>query len=438
MVARGQDVRIWSIQRKQNRPRPYVVRWVVDGRQHNRSFRTKAEAERLRSRLLLAQEIGERFAAGTGEPETWAPSASDQTLYDWCRQWVAGEWEEWAPRTRDSEVEALSRFVPLVVGPGAPSPPDGLRRYLLSALRPGHDHGSDPVGTEFEVWLSRFVLSLGDLSESVLADVDRGLGLGLQGQALAPNTAVRYRRTARSCVQRAVDLKMIATSPWPPSPRGRSRRKSQRRTQAVDVKRLPSPATMLRIIEAMPSHQPGSRTFQAMTCVGYFAGLRPSEVIMLRAGALELPSNGWGRIDVVETDDGYDQAAEPKTGPRSVPIPPELVEVLTNWLIGLGDVEATSLLFRTRTGARPGLANWRRSLIRATEIVGHGPMSPYDCRHACATTWLGAGVALGEAAMRLGHSVETLVAHYVGALEGDDVYANRRISDALRSARSVG
>jgi integrase len=36
-------------------------------------------------------------------------------------------------------------------------------------------------------------------------------------------------------------------------------------------------------------------------------------------------------------------------------------------------------------------------------------MRVYDCRHACATTWLRAGVPLGEVARRLGHSVETLV-----------------------------
>ena len=45
----GQDVRIWSIQdRSGNSPatRPYIVRWVVDGRSHSLSFRTKDLADR--------------------------------------------------------------------------------------------------------------------------------------------------------------------------------------------------------------------------------------------------------------------------------------------------------------------------------------------------------------------------------------------------------
>ena len=84
-----------------------------------------------------------------------------------------------------------------------------------------------------------------------------------------------------------------------------------------------------------------------------------------------------------------------------------------------------------RTGRRPTESNWNRALKRAAAAAGHQPMSPYDCRHACATTWLGAGVPLGEAARRLGHSVETLVTFYVGALQGDDLVANDRIDACL-------
>lgn len=35
------------------------------------------------------------------------------------------------------------------------------------------------------------------------------------------------------------------------------------------------------------------------------------------------------------------------------------------------------------------------------------PMGIYDRRHAAATTWLRAGVPLGDVAKRMGHSVET-------------------------------
>jgi hypothetical protein len=80
-------------------------------------------------------------------------------------------------------------------------------------------------------------------------------------------------------------------------------------------------------------------------------------------------------------------------------------------------------------------SNWSRTLRRACAKVGHRPLRVYDLRHAAATTWLRAGVPLGEVARRLGHSVETLVSTYVGALQGDDTAANTLIDSALATTR---
>jgi integrase len=164
---------------------------------------------------------------------------------------------------------------------------------------------------------------------------------------------------------------------------------------------------MARAIDAIATHQPGSRTYQLMTAVVYYAGLRPSEVVMLRPRVLVLPEHGWGRIDVVEADISFDEPGEPKTGARSVPIPPVLVAMLTAW-VEEKEMGSDALLFRTRTGRLPQRSNW-----------------------AAATTWLKAGVPLGEVARRLGHSVETLVSTYVGVLAEDEGLANARIADVL-------
>jgi integrase len=172
-----------------------------------------------------------------------------------------------------------------------------------------------------------------------------------------------------------------------------------------------------------------------MTAVAYYAGLRPSEVVMLRARALHLPATGWGRIDVTEADVAFDEPGEPKTGPRSVPIPRELVEMLRRW-VSEGGFSSDDLLFRTRAGGRPTSSNWSRSLRLALKKIDRPPMRIYDCRHAAATTWLTAGVPLGEVARRMGHSVETLVSTYVGALDGDEAVANERIDAVL--GKTVG
>lgn len=421
-----QNVRVWNLQYRPDRLKPYSVRWMIDGEIRTRSFRTRAEADRRRSRLLVAQQDGDWFDPSTGEPASWAPAPASVSVYQWARQRLVEDWTEWSPRTRDSEVEGLYRLVPLALTDGAPPPPPTLRRYLAAALRPGSDIGTDD---EHERWLNRWSMRLDALDAAKLAEIDRLLGEGDQGQPLAATTARRYRHIAKSCIQRAADLELIPTNPWPPARRGRSRRKTQRNARAIDVRRLPSPAIMRSIIDAMANHQPASLTYQCMTAVAYYAGLRPSEVVMLRPRSLWLPSNGWGRIAVVEADDGYEVPDDPKTGDRDVPIPPLLVETLSAWIDQTGTPD-DGFLFRTRNGRVP--SNWDRSLRRTAIQVAGAPLSPYDCRHACATTWLRAGVPLGEVALRLGHSVETLVSYYVGALDGDDETANRLIERSLK------
>ena len=66
---------------------------------------------------------------------------------------------------------------------------------------------------------------------------------------------------------------------------------------------------------------------------------------------------------------------------------------------------------------------WHRALLS----VGQKPMHVNDCRHVASTTWLRAGMPVAETARRLGHSIETLVTTYVGALDEEEHTANRRI-----------
>jgi integrase len=427
---RPQDIRVFSIQDRSARPeakKPRVVRWRIDGRDFSQAFRTKAEADRLRSRLLVAQQHGEWFDPQDGRPESWSPRGADAQLHVWARRWVAEQWPEWAPRTRNEDVYALSRLIPLTTRRGATPAPADLRRYLRDTLQPGC--AIDPEHQQ-ERWLSRWVLTLAELDRQALADVSTELGIGDHGQALANETARRYRRVAHSCVRRAVELEQLSADPWPPTPRGRSRRKVNQPKSTVDVRLLPSPAVAARIIEAMKNHQPGSRTYKAMTAVVYYAGLRPSEVVMLRPRALLLPPSGWGRIAVTEADVGWDEPGDPKTGSRSVPIPPGLVELIRRWTEDRGLVE-DELMFRSVRGNRPSQSNWSRALKRACAAAGHRRIRVYDFRHACATTMIRARVPLAEAARRLGHSVETLVSTYIGAMDGDDVEANALIEKAL-------
>jgi integrase len=419
-----QDVRIFAVQdrRSRNVGRPWIVRRSVDGRQRSTSFPTKAEADRYRSLLVTAVTKGESFDDDTGEPISWQPAVGDVQLHEWARRWVRQEWTEWQPRTRDSAVEALSRLLTLANA----GPPVQMRSYLMRALRP--DANLDEV---HERWLADHSPRMSALDKVAVAEMERGLGLGLDGQPLAATTASRYRSVGHACLRAAVDGGLLEADPWPARRRTRSKRKVARR-KGVDIRKLPGPVVMSRAIEAMRNHQAGSRTYQVMTAVAYYAGLRPSEVVMLRVRSLQLPRSGWGRIDVTEADVSVDEPGEPKTGPREVPIPRVLVEMLSQWIDdqGLGDPDA--LLFRTCNGTRPNQSNWGRAWRRAFTSIGQKPLRVYDCRHAAATTWLRAGVPFGEVARRLGHSVETLVSTYVGVLDDEVSVGNDRIDAHLK------
>ncbi len=424
------EVRVWAIQDRRANPRfkrPWLVRWTVDGKEFSRSNRTRAEAERLRGVLLVAISKGEPFDASTGEPVSWQPSGDDLGLHVWARYWVAEQWGEWQPRTRASAVEALARFVPIVVRSNAAEPPGSIRRYLQTSLTSGF---AVDRADERELWLDRACLRLAELDRRVLADVDLRLGIGDSGQLLASSTAGRLRKVAKACIRRAVELDILPVDPWPAPTRGRNQRKAVRPKRSVDIRALPLPETMASAIDAIVTHQPGSRIYRVMTAVAYYGGLRPSEVVMLRPRALTLPTEGWGRIEVVEADVSHDEPGEPKTGPRSVPIPPVLCSILRDWLVA-NDFGPAGLIFRTRNDKRPTASNWTRAWHRALRSIGHQPLRVYDCRHAAATTWLQAGVPLGEVARRMGHSVDTLVSTYVGSLDGDEELGNARIDAAL-------
>ena len=106
---------------------------------------------------------------------------------------------------------------------------------------------------------------------------------------------------------------------------------------------------------------------------------------------------------------------------------PVLVRILREWIDTNRLMSPERLLFRTRNDTRPSGSNWARAWHRALESVGQQPPRVYDCRLAAATTWLRAGMPLGETARRLGHSVETLVSTSVGALDDEEHIANQRI-----------
>ena len=116
--------------------RPWIVRWSVAGKStaiHSDKGRRRSGTGRF---VDPCQDCGRALRRIGGEPLWRRPSRKDVQIHVWVRRWLAEEWPERAPRTRTSAVEALARFVPLLVASDATAAPPGLRSSSVRELTP--------------------------------------------------------------------------------------------------------------------------------------------------------------------------------------------------------------------------------------------------------------------------------------------------------------
>jgi integrase len=166
-------------------------------------------------------------------------------------------------------------------------------------------------------------------------------GTKLDGSAAAPQYYRRRRRVFYAALKYAVREKRLSANPLDGTPDREW--KAPDVDQAVDRRRVASPAQMRALLDAISStgRTQGPRLVALYGCM-YYGMLRPSEAVSLLRDECHLPDEGWGRLEFREvssaagrewTDDGeVHEARKLKGGPRNavrrVPIPPELVTLL--------------------------------------------------------------------------------------------------------------
>ncbi len=86
------DVRVYSIETRRDRPKPYRVRWLVGTQKHSKSYTVKAQADGRRSELMTALRKGEQFDVETGLPASELRALNGSvTWYEHTRRmWTAG------------------------------------------------------------------------------------------------------------------------------------------------------------------------------------------------------------------------------------------------------------------------------------------------------------------------------------------------------------
>ncbi|MFC4010900.1 site-specific integrase [Nonomuraea purpurea] len=456
------DIQFWKIRKREGRKKPWELRWRINADTYSLSFLTKVLAQKFQSQLTRAAEtVGEEWDLRTGQPVSW--TRQQRTWFDHSCDVASAEWDGAAAGSRKRLAESLAEITMAMLDDSLKArrtrPSDEILRKALKqwAYRPGRI-ASEPVPDDIAAalaWLGQHTRPVAELADdenlrNLLAAIKK-----LQNGTQAAATTARTRRAILyKCLDRAVTAKLIGTNPLPAI---RTRRNHM--DDAVSPLAVPNLAQARRLLWAVrelrgygPYRDRGPHLF-ALFCLMFFAGIRPSEGLELKAHQCHLPMGGtWGSItlegacpDVGElwTDDGerHDTRGlkhRSRKTVRPVPIPPELVVILRLHLLTFPPAPDGRLFYDGPDQAKvPGQVYrsvWRRArkaALTPAERASDVARRPYDLRHANASTLIAAGVDTAEIARRLGHSIRTLLTTYAHWIRGGEDAANARIEAAL-------
>ena len=423
---------------KSKERRPWIVRWTVDGEEASRSFRTRVQADDFRGKLATAAGRPIEWDPLTKLPVDWTPQHVP-TVADVAREMIQDEWADLAPNSRRSLGEALTRLVEATAEPGAPAFSSKKRTEFRKEMNRYWEARTYTPTREVAAWLARWSPTVDSLSKERLSGADRALRVTDAGTARAATTYQRYRSGATKCLAFAVEQGYIEAFEWPATKRGVSRRKKRKSQRAKTTNRLqdlPNRDQVFAILDAMQNSRRESLRYRAMTAVAVFGGLRPSEVVVLEVGDISKTRKGQPFIKVEKAWNGTgllwgtvdEDVALPKTGEtRKVMVPQRLVDEVEAWKEVSGI--SSGPLFLDEKGEPP--TNWGRALAAACRKVGVNELTAYGLRHTNATMQMEAGVPLGVIAQQLGNSVEVLVVHYLGWLQGSPEASQQLFEDFL-------
>ncbi|MFF3640460.1 tyrosine-type recombinase/integrase [Streptomyces sp. NPDC002564] len=450
------DVRIWDVRKKTRRGKDtYEVRWVVAGREVSRSRRTVGLANKLRAKLLMAQEQGEQFDTETGFPPSMEEKAAARTWYSFALDYTRMKWPHASPNYRDEISEGLT-WVTKALMPQRPGRPSeqalhrALRDWAFLLPGPG-DRDLPPEARAALDWVERNTPPLSDLNDpAVMRTVLDALKLKLDGQAAAGETVRRKRKTFVNALRYATEL-----GEFDEVPTNRVTWQKPSKVVEVDPRVVCNPKQAANLLGSVSYvggyHRARGRRLVGMFAGMYYAGMRPAETVGVTLQDCHLPEKGWGLANLHRTrpaagkkwtktgavhDDRGLKNREPEEV-RPTPLPPQLVAIWRDGIDTFGTADDGRLFFNER-GGLVGSSTYSRVWGEAREFglppeLVKSPLAdrPYDLRHSALSTWLNAGVDPTEVAARAGNTVEVLLARYAKCLHGRHAVANKRIDDLL-------
>lgn len=423
---------VYDIVEDPSRKKPYGVRWRVTGKTTSNWFSTRPQARQFHARLVVAANDGLRFSPVTLLPVDWEEAARHQ-ICDIGHEWIQAQFPSWAPKTRDSAIEVVCDALIAMVNPKAkPLRGDAdralrrdIRDWLATPLAGGKKRAADTCPK----WLREHSITTDEITPAYCERIHTRITT-TDGRSKKPATVQRYRSNMRALFSWAIKNEYFDAQPWPSAPK---RRKATTVVNAVRIDLLPSPQEARICIDKAVSHQPGSRSHRVILAMVLYAGLRPGEARALEIEDCTLPKTGWGSAEIRRAATGGSKRStmsgqtidKPKTGERTVPLPPVLVEIIREHI---GDRVSGLVAPGSRGGVMVTESNLDRTWAR---VRSKAHWRVYDLRHTCATVLLRADAPVAEVARRMGHSPEELFRTYQGCFTGDVAEANARFEQAI-------
>jgi hypothetical protein len=288
------DVKIHDIANREDRGKgkSYRVRWIVAGRRRERSFTTKALADRFRSDLMQAAAKGDPFDEMTGLPENVVRVQNRTTWYEHARSYVEMKWPQLAAKSRRSTVEALATITPALITNISGAPENKLLRRALYrwAFNPNTwDRKVPPEEAAALAWIARASLPVARLRDTDY--VRAGLNACARrtdGKPAAATVVQRKRAVFYNALGYAVERELLEYNPI-----DKVQWRAPAVAEAVDRRVVASTAQVEGILRAVPDvHPHGGHLVAFFGCL-YYAGMRPSEAANLHLSECELPEQGW-------------------------------------------------------------------------------------------------------------------------------------------------
>ncbi|WP_329456785.1 tyrosine-type recombinase/integrase [Streptomyces sp. NBC_01497] len=457
------DVRIYAIEARPDRRKPYRVRWSVAGQKFSKSYALKPQADGRRSELMAALRRGEQFDSEEGLPTSELRELNAVTWYEHARQYAAMKWPRAAAKHRASIADALATVTPAFVSVDVRgySKPRVLRRALYAwafrmVLREDgaivsrlDAEEAPPEVAHALAWIAKHSLSINEAAKP--AHVRKALGalsVTLHGKSAAENTARRKRMILNNAFVYAIEREHLDANPLK-----RVDWQAPATDDEVDFRYVPGPQLAASLIAAVRAQGARGEHLEAFFGCVYYAAMRPGEIAALNASDCVLPAGEdlWGELILAEshpevaagwTDTGtpYEKRGlkrRARKTTRSVPIPPPLVGLLKEHRKRYG-VATDGRLFRAARGGRVRSTEyceiWKEARTNAlSEEDARTPLAavPYSLRHAGISLWIKAGVEPPEVARRAGHSLAVMYRVYAKILRGHQSHANQLISAAL-------